>query len=379
MSEIGETLPEIFRALRPDPDRGSRGFSPDLDGATRDLLSVSPEDRASILASWLKTEQPCIFGRLAAERELISYCFLAEADLLTSDEHVASIIQKARRAWKDQALHGQKSAFVILAFGKTLYEASPDEHLMRLSLRICELYLRRKARPDVIMNDWLELWDLTYESRRRWLVGVNVFAAAGDRRWWHDHRIPGGVAFSMNSVGHLVAAEARRLAVRAAAERTAGSTASGRTLLRREAEARLAELQQSNIRTLGQALKFALHTIAGASTNAEPQGWQAATTLLRREPGTNAIKVPEIQGDSRLSDCNTNSYAGWYHTDITVPCEYFRPDWQRPDDIRPFLLDLSYLHRQRSADFRRISEGVPQRERVSARRPKRGRGKGVLS
>src|SRR5688500_6206391 len=114
MNEMGETLPEIFRALRPDLERESRGFSPDLDEATRDLLSASPEDRASVLASWLKSKQPCIFGRLAAERELISYFFLTEDDLQISDEHVAAIIQKARRAWKDQAVHGQKSAFVIL-------------------------------------------------------------------------------------------------------------------------------------------------------------------------------------------------------------------------------------------------------------------------
>ena len=39
-----------------------------------------------------------------------------------------------------------------------------------------------------------------------WLAGVNYFCAQGDRRWWHDHRIPGGMALSVNSVGHLAKA-----------------------------------------------------------------------------------------------------------------------------------------------------------------------------
>src|SRR2546423_14958970 len=38
----------------------------------------------------------------------------------------------------------------------------------------------------------------------KWLAGVNYFCAQGDRRWWQDHRIPGGMAFSVNSGGHLV-------------------------------------------------------------------------------------------------------------------------------------------------------------------------------
>jgi len=37
----------------------------------------------------------------------------------------------------------------------------------------------------------------------RFEFSVDFFAAAGDGRWWHDHRIPGGVAFTANSVGHM--------------------------------------------------------------------------------------------------------------------------------------------------------------------------------
>lgn len=32
---------------------------------------------------------------------------------------------------------------------------------------------------------------------------LDFFAAAGDGTWWHDHRFPGGVAFTANATGHM--------------------------------------------------------------------------------------------------------------------------------------------------------------------------------
>jgi hypothetical protein len=52
-----------------------------------------------------------------------------------------------------------------------------------------QIYLQK---PDARMTTW------------KWFAGVNYFCAQGDKRWWQDHRIPGGMAFSVNSVGHLV-------------------------------------------------------------------------------------------------------------------------------------------------------------------------------
>jgi hypothetical protein len=33
---------------------------------------------------------------------------------------------------------------------------------------------------------------------------VDFFACAGDGRWWHDHRFPGGIAYTANSTGHMM-------------------------------------------------------------------------------------------------------------------------------------------------------------------------------
>lgn len=41
-------------------------------------------------------------------------------------------------------------------------------------------------------------------GRHKW-AGGDFFAAAGDGTWWHDHRFPGGVAFTANATGHMKA------------------------------------------------------------------------------------------------------------------------------------------------------------------------------
>jgi hypothetical protein len=46
-----------------------------------------------------------------------------------------------------------------------------------------------------------------------------------------------------------------------------------------------------------------------------------------------------------LKNKNFCEYRGFYHTDITIPSEYFRADVVRPDYIIPQMLDFTYLFR----------------------------------
>ena len=39
-------------------------------------------------------------------------------------------------------------------------------------------------------------------------------------------------------------------------------------------------------------------------------------------------------------------YEGYYHTDYTLPAEYFTSKQERSTDLRPFNLDFSYLFDQ---------------------------------
>jgi hypothetical protein len=40
-----------------------------------------------------------------------------------------------------------------------------------------------------------------------------------------------------------------------------------------------------------------------------------------------------------------DTYFGYYHTDYTLPTEYFQPDVERPAATAGYALDFTYLHR----------------------------------
>jgi hypothetical protein len=241
---------EAFRRLRED-DRGQCPFSEDLVSVTERILNAGDDPaRANALTEWLSREQPCVFGRLSAQRGLIHYHFLAERTLADSgDDAIAASLQTARAAWKAQAEHGRSSALVFLVYGPSLARAAPDGALKDLALALLSAYLRRSAEADRIYTDWLPLWNVTFTERRRWRAGINFFGTQGDKRWWHDHRVPGGIAFSLNSVGHLVAAEARRQAVSDAARAVSAAPARARQRLV-IAEGELAALQATSVISL---------------------------------------------------------------------------------------------------------------------------------
>src|SRR5206468_4659462 len=114
-------------------------------------------------------------------------------------------IQEARLKWLQDARHGDKSGFVILIISEQIARALPDRTVAQIAQTISSLYLLRDIRFDYAHLDAIEL-ELPGRdgSRWRWDVGVNYFCAQGDVRWWQDHRIPGGMALSMNSVGHMM-------------------------------------------------------------------------------------------------------------------------------------------------------------------------------
>jgi hypothetical protein len=88
---------------------------------------------------------------------------------------------------------------------------------------------------------------------------------------------------------------------------------------------------------LDAALVLAMKTIENAS-----QACSGKAVRLLPSPADEApspLPVP-----SKLQGMSTNEYAGYYHTDHTVPAVYFRPDIERPADVAQFVLDFTYLH-----------------------------------
>src|SRR5438105_2184242 len=324
---------KLLQNLVPDPWRDKEGFSQDIGFANRQILdeSKSDEEISLSLREWLENNQPCLFGRAGAKLDLLSFCIIREHDLEQSDTHIRDKIQRFRLLWRREAFRGRRSGFIILAVSPRIVLAQPDDSMKQLAQRLCFLYLRKEIEDDEIYTDTLTLANPPTaeapdeEPCYEWRVGVNFFAAAGDKRWWHDHRIPGGLAFSMNSVGHM----ARNGALRRLADPNAKTP--------------LKPLNRKlGIDSPGKALKFAMLSIHGAQD--APSG--KATSLRKFDQKTYdalAPKCPFANVPSSLHLMDYKSYHGWYHTDVTVPSDYFGPDVERPARVERKELDFTYL------------------------------------
>jgi hypothetical protein len=68
-------------------------------------------------------------------------------------------------------------------------------------------------------------------------------------------------------------------------------------------------------------------------------------------------------------------YVGYYHTDITIPSEYFRPDVQRPPTQTGRLLDFTYLFDDsvENPAFSEMGKGIRVRAKARAKDKERKR------
>jgi hypothetical protein len=330
--------------LNPDPWRERVGFTAEIENATRKILD-EPVTAVATLQAWLTQHQPCLFGRIAARLNLMEYCLLRHEDLMRPDDEIQKKIQLARTNWTRHAFDGSRSGFLILATSPTLSNALPDHTLKTLAQRICSLYLLTEVSADHIYLDDIFL-EKPGPSRTtwRWRAGVNFFGAQGDRRWWADHRIPGGIALSVNSVGHMV---------------KAGQV--GRAM--RELNARLSlpsdEWAASNLDSLDGALALAMRTISQAALTMSGR----ATALMPIESLPDDAPSCPVDLPDPLAQANYCQYRGYYHTDITIPSEYFEAEVARPDSIRSRMLDFTYLFDKRvtNPDYVTMAEGQPIR------------------
>jgi hypothetical protein len=322
------TISNLFSKLTADPWRAKVGFSADMESANQRIFAAKDGEQVErVLREWLQKYQPCLFGRLAAKLDKLSFCVLTEADLTASDEHIRDKIQAERSHWTRAGFEGNKSGFVILAVSPTLANSIPDVTMKQLALRLCALYLL----IDDIQSDRIYLDEIFLEkpgSQRttwKWLVGVNVFSASGDRRWWQDHRIPGGLGFSMNSVGHMVKSSNLEYAMREMDSLLEGTAQPPVT---------------AKVDSLEKALEFAMRTIWLASDAISGK----ATELLPRPTDDSELplKCP-VELPSFLANKNYCEYRGFYHTDVTVPSDYFLEAVERPAHIKAQSLDFTYL------------------------------------
>jgi hypothetical protein len=344
-----EAIASLYRMLAQDDARKQLGFSPEMESAHDDIAKATTlTDIETVVRQWLHRFQPCLFGRIAAKLGLIHFCILDEHDLSQPDDRIRERIQSERSLWTKEAFEGKKSGFVILAISSKLTNAAPDEAMKQFAQRLCALYLlEEQIEPDKIYFDEIFLEKPGMQRVVwKWLTGINVFSANADRRWWQDHRIPGGLGFSVNSVGHLVKSGLMSRAMEQF-DAIVGEPA---------------ELPNvTKVDSLSRALEFAMRTIFGASDAASGK----ATELIPLPSDPQLLPVPKCPAElpSFLRDKNYCVYRGYYHTDVTIPSDYFRPDVTRPESIAPFNLDFTYLFRTDVDNPAHITMGIGRRVR----------------
>src|SRR4029453_11584134 len=208
MNETFE-LRDLYWRLQEDQWRKSNPFAEDVLKVQEVLFSpfARPVDRHDIVSWWLQEHQPCVFGKIAAAKGWMHYCFVTDQDLQRSDQYVADLISAELLHWKRRSLRPTPEfsvpahGFMLFFVSKRVAYASPDNNLLDFARHL----LRLLSQEGVGAVYWQNLF-LSHPLDNRCLkftFTVDYFGAQGDGRWWHDHRVPGGVAFSANSVGHM--------------------------------------------------------------------------------------------------------------------------------------------------------------------------------
>jgi hypothetical protein len=323
-----------LEALNDDAWRRTTDFSPDI-RTVHDILIHDPyaadKNREEALNLWVQRFQPCLFGRVAAALGRVHYCFLSDADLALGEEWVSKKIGRERRLWKTRAIDPNSSglaaahSFVLHVASARIARAAPDNALRSLALLIRELWgcqVERDAEGNDVARETLYL--RSPDGRyMRFLVNLDFFAAQGDGRWWHDHRIPGGFAFTANATGHMA----------------------------RYREWYEAKPDQG---------RWTLNTAMGTIAAARETSWGKATALLPVENGRSFVDRPcPFELHPTVKDKDWTRYRGYFDTDHSVRNEFFALQPERPPtpDERHWLQDLTYIYDPASPDHSALMAG----------------------
>jgi hypothetical protein len=323
------SIAELMGKLNRDPFRVQWDFTTEMAMANAAIAAAkNPGEIARVLGDWIAMNQPCIFGRAAARAETITFCILTDEELSQADDVIRERIAADRGIWQRRAVRGKSSAFVIACISERLLKARPDDKTLKLAQRLVNLYLGVLAKPDEIYTDTVIYRDADSNEARIWPAGVNYFAAHADERWWRDHRIPGGIALSMNSVGHLAhsSSAASNLPQEIAFELASGGEPP----------------VSGNINRPQAVLELAMRTIR----RAVPFKGESATGLRNITNAEAEVAEPRCPFHlaKDLKDQDWREYDGWYHTDITLPVLYFRDDQNRPLSAKKLDLDFTYIY-----------------------------------
>ena len=198
-----------------DALRARTPFSEDIEATNAILFNPKYSKRRKVRAyrAWLEQNQPCVFGRVAAKNKNVFICLLEEQEILAmkaGDADLQDTLQDYRQVWKRHALEGLVSSFVIVVVAPSLVRKQPDDAMKELARHLMELYMELDRIDDDsyhTQREYVFLRQVDADKRQsviKFSTLPNIFCVQGDRRWWHDHRTPGGLMVTSNALGHFM-------------------------------------------------------------------------------------------------------------------------------------------------------------------------------
>jgi hypothetical protein len=355
------TLFDLHRELREDPVRAGLPFSDDMATAARlmQLVYAADHEIAEGLNNWCRVWQPCQFGRLAAKTDQIHFCIIREEEIAESDDYVREKITREKRLWKQRAVYDTKTpphSFLLVVESRRLERAAPDDNLKRFANYLLGLvgwseHRRAMLRGEnPVTSDYLYMRHPDTRDYVGFRFNIDFFAAAGDGRWWHDHRFPGGVAFTANATGHMKA-------FREWYSDRGGSNPAW-------------------------ALTQAMMTVARAHPTKPVKPEAPPTEQTAKEEGrltwlldlkdgrpiVERLPCPFAAVPKQLANKDWTKYEGWIHTDHAVREEFFAgcddpvaasAAVRRSIAPRLPLNDLTYLYDDTQEEFKKFTAGKP--------------------
>lgn len=312
------TIRKLLRRLEDDPWRREHPFSADINTACDVLLNpyARDDERRIAICGWLAKFQPCVFGQVAAKSNRLFISIVDEKLLDQGDKAVKEKLQSDRRTWKQWSLGEKgKHGFLLVVLSPKLHYAAPNQALRGFAEHVRSLFAA-DSKPDPVGNDmvyeWLYLKNPRTGQFHKFRVILDFFASAGDARWWHDHRFPGGIAFTFNSLGHMT---------------------------------RTREWYENNTKPVDWAAQLAMHTIG----NAFPHAMHGKATWLLDLNANKPVKSvkcpfanPEAVAD-KIKGKDWTTYQGYHHTDHSVRAEFFDGRENSDRSRGPYLMDFSYI------------------------------------
>lgn len=335
--------------LERDTWRDTNPFSENLATAARAINHpfATDGDRQDALNAWMQRYQPCLFGRVAAAAKAIHYCFITDADIKRSDQHVQSKIRHSLILWRQRSLRPHASfstpahGFVLVVASERVAYARPDGNLRRFAECLRDLWgcPAEQTNHGLVNTESLYLERPSDSLTLRFIFSVDFFAAQGDGRWWEDHRVPGGIAFTANSAGHM-------------------------RLYREWYQGKSSQIEWV-LKTAMETIDYAADTPFGKATWLKP--------IINNRVVVDRLACPFADPSAlkdKLKGKDWTRYGGHLHTDLSIRSEFFyeRPEKSAEIQAQEYLQDFTYIFDTGSHDHVRFIAGqnVSSEEVVSA-------------